>query len=133
MARRERPQLLSRLRAPEVRAAELLRILHESPPGLGDLIFNVRVYDRMVDRRAIEKDLMYEMMRVDGVVVRRPSMTGIRAVLEGANLLLLMGLARKPKPGLYVITPLGRIEAQAWFPELRPTDEPRTNAKALAS
>lgn len=131
MPKVERRQLLSRARNTEMRAAEILRILHESPPGLGEMAFRSRVYDRLVARRAMDLDIMYDMMEHEGRIVKRPSYSGMVLINCALTLLLAMGLARKLKPGLYAITELGREEAEAWFPELRPpTDGQRIPAKA---
>lgn len=129
MPKREALQHLSRLRVPQIRAAEILRILHESPPGLGDRVYNPRVYDRLVERRVMELDLNHDMTEgVDGPA-KRPSYNGAALVLESVNILLAMGMVSRLSPGVYAITELGRQEARAWFPELAIADEQRTMAK----
>lgn len=112
-------QLLSRMRRPEFRAAELLRILYESRPGLGERIHTLRVYDVMVARRAIELDLNYHQTMNEGRVNSRISINGYAAVHAAKELLEAMGLIRKLSVGVYAITELGREEAELWFPELR--------------
>lgn len=77
------------------------------------------MYDQIADRRAIEGDVMYDLVSYQGVVLRRPSTQGVAKLYQAAQLLVAMGLAVKgARPGVLIITDSGRREAELWFPEL---------------